>query len=450
MTGLTRSAAYRIAFAYSAAFAAAMALLGLVLFFAMHIAFSRQLDALMIDETSELQAEFRTEGPGELAEEIRQREAFHDHDRLFYAVFDPRGRHILGALQAERPRPGFQALTFHDPLIGTVAGRALVTDIGGGVRLVVATDGARVKAIDRTIISAFLVAIGAVIAIGIAGAFMLGGYLRRRLGQISGAAGAIVAGDLRSRVPVSARGDEFDRVALSLNAMLDRIDGLIGNLRQVSSDVAHDLRTPLARLRNQLESGLDSLGDADAAREVIETSIQRVDEVLELFASILRIAEVETGRIRDSFTAVDLSAMASELAESYAPAARDAGRTLDWSIAPDLHVRGDRGLLAQAIVNLLDNALTHTPEGAKIGLTLARAGDSVRLAVTDNGPGVPEADRDRITQRFIRLEHSRTTPGHGLGLNLVAAVARLHQARLSFGDNDPGLVVTLDFPGTMS
>jgi signal transduction histidine kinase len=446
VTRLGRSAAYRIAFAYSAAFATAMALLGLVLFLAMHIAFSRQLDAIIADETSELRSELHAEGIGELAEEIRQRQAIHDRDRLFYAVYDAGGRHILGTLEAERPRPGFHALAFRDPLVGAVRGRALVTDIGGGVRLVVATDGARVKAIDRTIISAFLLAIAAVAAIGAVGALLLGAYLRRRLGRMSAAAAAIVAGDLRSRVRVGPHGDEFDRVAESLNHMLDRIDGLIGNLRQVSSDVAHDLRTPLARLRNQLETGLDSLGEGDGARALVESSIQRVDEVLELFAAILRIAEVESGRIRDSFEAVDLSAIASELAESYAPAARDAGRALDWTIAPGLHVQGDRGLLAQAIVNLLDNALTHTPDGAHIHLGLVRAEGGFRLAVADDGPGVPAADRDRIVQRFIRLERSRTTPGHGLGLNLVAAVARLHQARLGFGDNAPGLVATLDFP----
>jgi signal transduction histidine kinase len=450
MSGLARSAAYRIAFAYSAAFACAMVFLGLILFLAMHIAFSRQLDAIMIDETSELQSEFRGEGPGELVEEIARRESFHDRDRLFYAAYDPGGRHILGTLDAPRPQPGFQALTFRDPRVGTVSGRALVTDIGGGVRLVVATDGARVKAIDKTVVSAFLAGIGAVIAIGIAGALLLGGWLRRRLGRISGAAEAIVAGDLRSRVPVGASGDEFDRVAISLNLMLDRIDGLIGNLRQVSSDVAHDLRTPLARLRNQLESGLHALGDSAAAREVIEASILRVDEVLDLFAGILRIAEVESGGIRDSFLPVDLSAVANELAESYAPAARDVGRALECLIAPGLYVRGDRGLLAQAIVNLLDNALTHTPRGAQIRMTLARAGGGIRFAVADDGPGVPEADRERIVRRFVRLERSRTTPGHGLGLNLVAAVARLHRARLAFGDNEPGLVVSLDFPEALS
>ncbi|GAO40940.1 putative two-component histidine kinase [Sphingomonas changbaiensis NBRC 104936] len=439
-----RSAAYRIAFVYSAAFALAIAILGAIIFWAMHVAFTRQLDTMIRDEAAALVSEYRADGASELAEAIGKREAIPSHDRLFYALFDAQGRRISGRLVTQRPALGLHDIVFIDPREGPDAGRGFAVDLGDGERLLVAADRERVEQIDRTVISVFLAGFALVVLLGIAGALLLGGYLRDRLGAISGAAEGVVAGHLGARMPVSERGDEFDRLASSLNAMLERIEGLLENVRQVSSDIAHDLRTPLARLRNQLERGLG--GDPAAQHAVIEEGIHRVDDVLALFAAILRIAEIESGKIRRNFAAVDLSALVAELAESYAPAVADGGRTLGWDVEPGIAITGDRELLAQALVNLIENAQRHTPAGTAVRVELAARGDARRLSVSDNGPGVPVQDRERIVQRFIRLEGSRSTPGHGLGLNLVAAVARLHQARLSFGDNRPGLIVTIEFP----
>jgi signal transduction histidine kinase len=246
-------------------------------------------------------------------------------------------------------------------------------------------------------------------------------------------------------MPISDRGDEFDQLARVLNAMLEEIERLLENLRQVSSDVAHDLRSPLTHLRNALESALGG-GDADAREQVIADAITRVDGILSLFAAILRISEVESGEIRRLFKPVDLSALVTDLAESYAPAVREAGRALSWTIAPGLAVTGDRELIAQAVTNLLENAQRHTPPGTEIHIHLAESGKSTQISVADTGPGVAPADRDRIARRFIRLESSRTRAGHGLGLNLVAAVARLHRGHLRFADNAPGLVAEIDLP----
>jgi hypothetical protein len=227
--------------------------------------------------------------------------------------------------------------------------------------------------------------------------------------------------------------------------MLERIVGLIANVRQVSTDVAHDLRTPLARLRNRLEQGLAAVGaGGDAA--LLEDAIRRVDEVLGLFAAILRIAEIEGGQIRETFKRVDISGLASELAESYAPAVAEGDRSLVLKAAPGLVVLGDRELLAQALINLLENAQSHTPAGTTIEIYVEAAGGAVLAGVADNGRGVPPADRERIVERFIRLENSRSAPGHGLGLNLVAAIAGLHGGALRFADNAPGLRATLELP----
>jgi signal transduction histidine kinase len=275
------------------------------------------------------------------------------------------------------------------------------------------------------------------------GALLFGRYLRARLGSISRTANAIVAGDARQRIAVGARGDEFDEVALALNTMLDRIDGLMENLRQVSSDVAHDLRTPLLRLRNQL----DQVGRVEGAER---RAIELGDEMLKLFAAILRIAEVEAGDLQRSFASVDLSALAAVVAESFAPALADSGHGIDWTIAPDITVFGDRELLAQLITNLLDNVQVHTPPGTTIRLALGADGPAARLVVTDNGPGVPASDRAQLQRRFFRGEASRTTPGNGLGLSLVAAVAAAHDGSVVFADARPGLGVIVSLPSLAS
>jgi len=442
-----RSAAYRIAFVYSAAFALAIALLGLIVFWAMHLAFERQLEGVLRDEASSLVLEYRSDGPSELRGAIAEREAMRSSNALFYALFSPDGRRIAGSLRTDRPDTGFRTITFIDPREGPDRALAYAVNLSDGSTLVVAADREQLEQIDKTVLAMFGAGFAAIIVLGLAGALLLGSYLRRRLGAISGAAEAIVIGDISKRVPIGSRGDEFDRLGGSLNAMLDRIAGLVGNLRQVSSDIAHDLRTPLARLRNQLEAGLRE-GAADTAQqEVIRNAILRVDEVLSLFAAILRISEVESGAVRLGFQNVDLSDLVRDLAESYAPAVSDDGGSLRWTVEPGILIDGDRELLAQATINLIENAQRHTPPGTAIQVTLSRRNGGARLLVADDGPGVPAADRERIVQRFTRLEGSRSTPGYGLGLNLVAAIARLHGARLAFGDNAPGLVVTLEFPG---
>jgi signal transduction histidine kinase len=228
--------------------------------------------------------------------------------------------------------------------------------------------------------------------------------------------------------------------------MLDRIAQLLENLRQVSSDVAHDLRTPLARLRGQLEVALDGPRDSAAYRSGLKRAIVQSDDLLALFAAILRISEVEGGSIKRSFAPVDATDLVTDLCDSFAPAITDGGRSLACDAMPGLALSGDRELLAQALVNLLDNAQRHTPPGTCI--TVAAAGDAaaVRLTVADNGPGVAPQDRERITRRFARLDSSRGTPGHGLGLNLVVAVAQAHGGTVAIDDNQPGSRVTMTLP----
>jgi len=438
------SAAYRIAFANLGAFLLGLAVLGVVVFFAMHIAFTRQLDATITDEAQTLVDEYHGGGARELTEAIAEREASRSPTRLLYAVFAPDGRRLHGSLQTPRPPLGLHDIQFIDEGEGPDAGRGLAVDLSPTERLLVAADREWIERIDATVLELFGAAFIAACLLGLGSAVVLGGYLRRRLNAISDTAKAIIGGDIRERMPVGARHDEFDQLASTLNRMLDRIEGLLENLRQVSSDIAHDLRTPLARLRNRLEEGALPGGEATAAL-VIEDAVKRVDDVLSLFAAILRIAEVEAGETRRYFAPVDMSSLVKDLAESYAPAIEDGGRNLLWSVDPDLTVVGDRELLAQAAINLIENAQRHTPPRTLIRMTLIAVGDHVCLRVLDDGPGVSKADLGRIVKRFARLERSRNTAGYGLGLNFVTAVARLHGGRLLL-ENRGGLAATLELP----
>jgi signal transduction histidine kinase len=443
---LRNSAAYRIAFAYSAAFAIGVALLGTVIFWAMHIAFTRQLDATITDEAQTLLLEYRPHQPAELADAIAQRERLGRGAKLYYAVFEPDGRRVMGSLNAAMPELGMHDVPFVDRSGGYDTARGLAIDLADHRRLVVAADREWIEQIDRTVLATFAAGFVVVIGLGIGGALVLGGYLQHRLRAIGNAAQAIIEGDIRRRMPISDGNDEFDQLARVLNAMLEEIERLLENLRQVSGDVAHDLRSPLSRLRNALEESALGGNGADTREQVIADAITRVDDILSLFAAILRISEVEGGKIRHLFKPVDLSALVTDLAESYAPAVREAGRSLSWSIEPNLAVTGDRELIAQAVTNLLENAQRHTPPETAIRIRLAASAKSIQISVADTGPGVAAADRDRISQRFIRLEGSRTRAGHGLGLNLVSAVARLHRGRLRFADNAPGLIAEIDLP----
>jgi signal transduction histidine kinase len=438
------SAAYRIALANFVAFATGLAVLGVIVFAVMHIAFTRQLDAAIAEEAQGLVDEYQSGGDRELAQEISERERAGSAGRMLYAVFSTNGRRIYGSFQAERPATGVHDIAFYDPRGGPDGARGYVVDLSPNERLVVAADDDWLERIDETVIAVFGVAFAAACLLGLVGAAALGRYLRERLQSIGVAAEAIIGGDVRRRIPVSARGDEFDDVAATLNRMLDRIEGLLENLKQLSSDIAHDLRTPLARLRARLEQGATKAAECQST--VIEEAIRQVDDVLSLFGAILRIAEVEAGETRRFFKPVDLSDLITDLAESYSPAFEDCARKLLWSIEPAVVVEGDRELLAQAVINLLENARRHTPALTIIRLALFSAPGLACIQVADTGPGVPTVDLGRITRRFTRVETSRSTAGYGLGLNLVSAVAVLHRGHLELRNTYPGFSAVIELP----
>lgn len=440
-----QSAAFRIALVYSAGFALAVLALGAVTFVAMHFAFRHQIDATLRDQAQVLSREYHIHGEAAMREAIAQREAIDTPTRLLYAVFTANGARVAGALDTRRPPAGFADIAVAGKGTGDRSARAYGLDLDGGLRLVVAADGSWIESIDVAIIAIFATTVIGVVVLGGAGALMFGAYLRRRLSAFALGADAIIAGDFAGRMPISPREDEFDDLAVRLNTMLERIERLLTSLRQVSSDVAHDLRTPLARVRQRLEAAQQAPMSEQAGGQV-SAAIDQVDRVLALFAAILTIAEVEAGGRGLTLAPLDLGALAEDICESYEPAVRDGGRRLNWQVGPGITVLGQESLLAQAVTNLIDNAQQHTPPGTLITVALAHDARRARLTVTDDGPGVPAEHYARIIRRFERLEGSRSTPGFGLGLNLVDAIARRHGGTLAFGDARPGLVVSVTLP----
>lgn len=318
--------------------------------------------------------------------------------------------------------------------------------LGDGSRVVIVDDLLGVRQVETVLVRALLGALAAAAVLGLATGLVLSGMLLRRIDAVVRTAEAVVGGDLAHRIPTDGSGDEFDRLAGTLNGMLDRISGLLDNLRQVSSDVAHDLRTPLSRLRQGLEKADLRATTVAAYREAVARALGETDAILDIFSALLRIAQIEGGARRAAFRQIDLSALLLRVADAYAPPVEASGRHLTIQVADDVEILGDPDLLAQVFANLIENVLRHTPIGTRIVLTLSTTSGTAMVRLDDDGPGIPEAERQKAFQRFYRLDRSRGSAGNGLGLSLVAAVTELHGGVISLADNAPGLSVALKFP----
>lgn len=337
----------------------------------------------------------------------------------------------------------------------TVDHRALVrvSDVPGGLRLLVGRDLEERRRLFLIVASAAQFSVLVVVVLGLAGGIFVARRVLYRIDAMTGTAQRIMAGNLSERLQVGRSGDELDRLADNLNAMLERIEALMSGLKEVSDNIAHDLKTPLTRLRNRSEEALANAKTEAEYRSALEKTIEESDSLIRTFNALLMIARAESGQARDNMTGFDVADVAVGIHELYEPLAEDKGLALQikTDAAP---VHGNRELISQALANLVENAIKYgrpaVPAGAsakpEILIEARREGDRVLLSVADQGPGIPEADRQRAVERFVRLEASRTLPGSGLGLSLASAVATLHEGSLQLSDNHPGLRVTLSLP----
>ncbi len=375
-----------------------------------------------------------------------------------YLVTTHAGEPIVGNVSALPPgaleRTGIVGVTYE---VKGVPKRALasVFALSGGFRLLVGHDLAEGDTLRPILWHALLTSLVWLTVIGTIGGLILARRVLHRVDRINAQARRIVEGDLSGRLPLTGSGDELDRLVVNFNAMLDRIAELMGGLKEVSDNVAHDLKTPLTRLRARAEQTLSFGRGVDDFREALEKVIDDADGMIRIFDALLMIARAEAGAGREGMVDVDVASVASDVGELYEPVAESRGVLLDGAIDPDLHVHGSRELIGQALANLVDNALKYgvgdgeaggQPATSHVTISVQRHGGFVEVAVADRGPGIAVADRSRVTDRFVRLENSRSRPGSGLGLSLVAAVARLHNGVLRVEDNDPGLRIVLALP----
>jgi signal transduction histidine kinase len=443
-----RVASFRLAALYVIVFAASALLLGAAVLLEARSAMQQHMTARIETEAAFLREEFRFNGLPRLIDVVKGRGK--GSDALDYLVEDPLGVHLAGEMPAVGGlSPGWT--TIDVPEASEDGGRpervrALVSDLGAGLLLAVGGDLRQLSDLEEALATAFVWTIGLAAILGIVGGALLSRAFLNRVDSIVRTAEAIIAGDLTHRVPTQGAGDDLDRLASTLNHMLDRITILMESLRQVSSDVAHDLRTPLSRLYQKLEDARSHARSMLDYERAIDAALDEAQGLLETFSALLRIAQVEGASPRTVFTELDLTSVTETVVDAYRLDAEGAGRSITHDISPDVVVCGDQELLTQALANLIENALCHTPPGTQITVRLAGSRESgAVLSVADNGPGVAEADLPRLTDRFYRGERSRTTPGNGLGLSLVAAVAELHGAKLRLTPMEPGLRAEVSF-----
>jgi len=333
--------------------------------------------------------------------------------------------------------------------------RALVqvVQLPGGFRLLVGRDLEERERLFGIIANAGQWSLALVIVLGLGGGFFVSRRVLNRIDAMTEKAQVIMAGDLAGRLPIAGTGDELDRLADHLNAMLERIEALMRGLKEVSDNIAHDLKTPLTRLRNRCEEALRGATTVGDYRGVLEATIAESDELIRTFNALLMIARAESGQARDNMTEFDAAEIARDVTELYEPLADEKGLSLTVDAPDAAPIHGNRELVGQALANLVDNAIKYAEpndkangEPAEIVVRAGNDGERIMLSVADRGPGIPEADRGRVVERFVRLEQSRSKPGSGLGLSLAAAVARLHGGELKLEDNHPGLRSTIALP----
>jgi signal transduction histidine kinase len=442
-----RTSSFRLTIVYAAIFTLAGLVLFAVIAWSVDQFMSSQIDTTVSNELAEIQADA---GGADIQALKQVIEGVTVHSPGFYYLLQgPDGRVLAGNMVAIRPQPGLRHLKWphqtpeHHAGSG-VRGRGVL--LPDGSYLFVGLSDYDLAEVQEVVVRTFALGVSATIILAMAGGIVMSLGVLRRVESVSRASRAIMEGDLAQRMTLRGANDEFDHLSSSLNAMLDRIQHLMEGLQQVSNDIAHDLRTPLARLRQRLELAQLQETTAEGFRAALDDVIAHVDGILDTFGALLRIAQIEAGTRRAGFRPVMLDTLLNDLVEAYQPVAEEKGQTLDGTIAPDLRMVGDQELLTLMFANLIENAIRYSPAHSGICIKAYTEPKSICVIVADHGPGIPAEFREKVLRRFYRLETSRTTPGNGLGLSQVSAIVNLHDGVLALEDNKPGLRCRLSFP----
>ena len=451
-TNLLGTTTFRLALSYLGIFTVSAIALLILVSWSTTMFIEWQVQETVEAEATGLSEVYRDRGLGGLAEVIGQRSRQDIDGRASYLVMGQDGKPWAGNLRAWPPEVNdllgwvrFRVL----PMGGIGPGTEVMAhayELADGYRLLVGRSLADAKRVKSAINRALGWGLALTILLGVVGGYFTSRHMLQRVEQMSRTARQIFGGDMSQRMMLSGADDEFDSLAESFNEMMDELERLLEGIRTVSDNIAHDLRTPLNRLRSRIDLVLLGAPDCELYRRTLEETMAEADNLLATFSAILTISHAESAARLEGFLPVDLATLAADAVELYEPLAEQKAVELLCRAEPELMVKGDRHLLFQAVANLVDNAVKYTPAGGCVTVSVDAAEPGVvELAVADSGPGIPAEARDNVLERFVRLDSTRSTPGNGLGLSLVQAVARLHGSRLTLGDNQPGLRVRLDF-----
>ena len=448
-----RSSSFRLALIYMSLFGGSVLLLLTFIYWSTARHMGQQADATIETEIAGLAERYQSSGIGGLTKIISKRISRKPGGHSIYLLADSELRPLLGNITHWPNVPEQDGwLNFRLEGEGWPAGeihraRARAFKLRGGVHLLVGRDLHELEKTEQLIIKTLVWGLAITLVLGLVGGSMMTRSMVRRIEAVNQTSREIMSGDLNQRIPRDYSGDDFDELAGNLNMMLDRITDLMEEIHRISDNIAHDLKTPLSRLKNSLEllqvDGEKNVGNRAA---LVEASITEADGLLSTFNALLRISRIESGERRAAFTEVDLHQLLQDVVGLYDPVAEEQELTLTLNAGAVPAVRGDRDLLFQAFANLLDNAIKYTPPQGRIIVSLLAQDGHSRVDIADSGPGIPEQERDKVLHRFYRLEASRGQPGNGLGLSKVAAVTKLHDLPLRFEGNNPGLIVIIEFP----
>ncbi len=442
---IANTISFKLSALYLLLFLCSFLSIGITVYVLTYHTLEQQLKSSIETEAARLKTEYDSGGLSELKDEIDEVDGRGLHTLLEYGVVDQNGKLIAGSLNTFQTSEGWQIVK-QTPEANKPGKELLyikVMALPNNVWMGVGHDGEYIQNAGEAIIQAFIWGFFLVIFLGAAGGLYLSRAFLKKIDCITQSTRAIIAGDMKHRLPVSKNRDELDNLASVLNLMLDKIGSLIENIQQVSNDIAHDLRTPISHLKFRLEETVKKEFSVEQYNERITYAIEEVDKILDTFSAMLRISQIESGSRRSAFKPVNLSQIVTSVTEALYPVAEEQGKNIQTDIDPDVTLTGDKELLTQLAFNLLDNAILHTPINTQIKVSLRSSGGQTEFIVADNGPGIAEEYRQRVFQRFYRLEKSRTTPGNGLGLGIVAAIADLHEGTLTLFDNKPGLKIVL-------
>ncbi len=440
-----KSESFRLTALFAAMLVGAMALLATGLYIVVDHAFRDEILLNVREDLAAIRKGYQTEGLSEAIEIVNQRLARPANSGAVILEYAS-GKKIAGNLPSVTVRPGIQYVTAVTP-----SGRR--QNVYGAGEMIApnffAFAGQDLYALHETqeqTVRVIAWILGATLLMALVGGLVLSRGFLRRTDAITRTCRSIMDGHLSQRIPSTGVNDELGRLASIINAMLDRINDLMENNRQISNDIAHDLRTPLTRLRHRLELARAEAATTDDYATAVDGAIAETEGVLSTFSALLRIGQIEAGAGEKSFQHVDLASVVKDLVEIYRPAAEDREHVLDIGKIASADIHGDKELVSQLVVNLIENAIAHTPPGTRVMVSLDQADGKSVLSVADGGAGIPADEHEKVFRRFYRLERSRTSPGSGLGLALVAAIAHIHRADVSLADNRPGLKVTVAFP----